>query len=155
MRRKEREVTDLHELLTMMERNTVCRLALFDDTYPYIVPMNYGVHKSEESFTLYVHCAKVGTKIDLIKKNPNVSFEINGGHELVLDPVSCDCTMKYESICGSGVVRFAKDFEKLDGLTHIMNHYNPGGIHDFHEKWVNAVEVLIIEVKKITGKKHI
>lgn len=43
MRQKDREVTELQEIIAIMRRCDVCRLALNDEGYPYIVPLNFGL----------------------------------------------------------------------------------------------------------------
>ena len=42
MRRKDREVTNIIEILQIIEKAKVLHLALFDADYPYIVPLHYG-----------------------------------------------------------------------------------------------------------------
>ena len=42
MRRKDREVTDLSEIIEILKNCDVCRLALNDDGFPYILPLNFG-----------------------------------------------------------------------------------------------------------------
>lgn len=42
MRRSEREVTDCNEIRQILERAEVLRLAMHDEPYPYIVPVNFG-----------------------------------------------------------------------------------------------------------------
>lgn len=44
MRRKDREITDFDEMIKIIEKCDTCRLALNDEEYPYIVPLNFG-HK--------------------------------------------------------------------------------------------------------------
>ena len=70
MRRKDKEITDEKVINEILEKAKVCRLALFDKDYPYIVPMNYGYKDN----ALFFHVAKEGKKIDLIKRNNNVRF---------------------------------------------------------------------------------
>ena len=72
MRRNEREITDPKIIEEIIHQATICRIALYDADYPYIVPLNYGY----ESGALYFHSAKEGKKIDLIRKNSRVCFEI-------------------------------------------------------------------------------
>ena len=43
MRRKDREVTDFEELIAIMKKCDVCRIALNDGGYPYILPLNFGL----------------------------------------------------------------------------------------------------------------
>ena len=42
MRRKDRELTELGEILQVVERCKVCRLAMADAAGLYLVPMNFG-----------------------------------------------------------------------------------------------------------------
>lgn len=42
MRRSEREVTDCNEIRQILERAEVLRLAMHDEPFPYIVPVNFG-----------------------------------------------------------------------------------------------------------------
>ena len=77
MRRKDREVTDRNEIIEIMRRCDVCRLAIHDEGYPYIVPLNFGLLVDEESMTLVFHSALEGTKLDLLKIDNRVSFEMD------------------------------------------------------------------------------
>ena len=43
MRRRDREITDKQEILEVMRKCDVCRVALHDGDYPYIVPLNFGL----------------------------------------------------------------------------------------------------------------
>ena len=72
MRRSDREITDFQELITVMRGCDVCRLALHDEPYPYILPLNFGLEVDGETVRLYFHGANAGTKYDLIARNPNV-----------------------------------------------------------------------------------
>lgn len=74
MRRSDREITDFQELITVMRGCDVCRLALHDEPYPYILPLNFGLEVDGETVRLYFHGANTGMKYDLIAKNPNVSL---------------------------------------------------------------------------------
>ena len=43
MRRKDREVTQPEEIFDIIKKCDVCRIAFFDEKFPYIVPLNFGV----------------------------------------------------------------------------------------------------------------
>ena len=49
MRRSDREITDFQELITVMRGCDVCRLALHDQPYPYILPLNFGLEVDGET----------------------------------------------------------------------------------------------------------
>ena len=59
MRRKDREITDFDEMMKIIAKCDTCRLALFDDEFPYIVPLNFGTDVEEGQLYLYFHSAKV------------------------------------------------------------------------------------------------
>lgn len=106
MRRRDREVTDLTEIKAIVEKNMILHLGLFDEEFPYVVPLHYGYEYREETdqFTFYTHGARQGHKIDLIYQNPNVCVQIEG--EVVPD-YDYDVPCKY----GAFLVRLS-DVEK-------------------------------------------
>ena len=84
MRRKDREIKDLNDIMAIIKKCDVCNLAFFDEEYPYIVPLNFGVTLLDGTITLYFHGANAGKKLDLIKKNNKVGFEMDCSHKLIL-----------------------------------------------------------------------
>ena len=77
MRRKEREVWDINELLSIVQECRICHLGMQDEKGVYIVPLNYGFEYLNETLTLYFHSANVGRKIDALKKNNSVCIEMD------------------------------------------------------------------------------
>ena len=99
MRRKDREVTNIIEILQIIEKAKVLHLALFDADYPYIVPLHYGYEYTEGILIFYMHCAKEGHKLDLIRSNPNVCIEVECDVELISGgDVACQSQMQIRSI---------------------------------------------------------
>lgn len=45
------------------------------DNIPYIVPLNFEYQEN----VFYMHCAKEGRKLEMIKENPFVCFEMDQG----------------------------------------------------------------------------
>ena len=72
MRRKDREVTSIDEIRQILDKAKILHLGLYDDEYPYIVPMHYGYVYQNDSIIFYLHGAKEGHKMDLINRNPKV-----------------------------------------------------------------------------------
>ncbi|HEX3002087.1 MAG TPA: pyridoxamine 5'-phosphate oxidase family protein [Methanoregula sp.] len=73
MRRKDREITDRAEMEAILAEAQVCRLALADGNAPYIVPLCFGY----ENNTLWIHSARDGKKVELIRKNPQCCVEVD------------------------------------------------------------------------------
>ena len=50
MRRKDREIVDITEILEIIGKADVLHLGLFDGEYPYVVPLHYGYEYIEVVF---------------------------------------------------------------------------------------------------------
>lgn len=149
MRRNEKEIKDIREIEKIINKAIVCRIALCDNDKPYIVPVNFGYRDG----CLYIHSAKEGKKIDILKKNNNISFEIDTDVEFVRAEEPCDCTMKYLSVIGSGKAYIVKDLEeKRKALNILVEHYL-GSSHEFSYDQLDMVTIIKVEIESMTGKK--
>ena len=153
MRQKNREIKDFNEIIEVMKRCDVCRLALSDGGYPYILPLNFGMEVVEEKIKLYFHSALEGYKVDLIKKDNRASFEMDCRHQLQYFEEKGYCTMSYESVIGSGCIRILDEDEKLYALKKLMNHYHESKEAYFNLEAISRTLVYVLEVEKITGKR--
>lgn len=153
MRKKDREIKDIEELKEILQKADVCRIAFAVDGIPYIVTMNFG-YVWKDNLVLYFHCAKEGKKLDLMKKNNRVCFEMDIDHQLVESENACDWGTKYRSIVGLGILESVTDEkERIEGLNCIMDHYGFTGKKEYNEKALNLTEVLRLTVTEFTGKK--
>lgn len=154
MRRSDREVTDRNEMIRIMEKCEVCRLALNDEGYPYILPLNFGMLVKEDSIELYFHGALEGRKYELIGRDNRASFEMDCGHQLVTDEEQGSCTMNYESVIGRGFVEIVPEEEKYEGLCILMKHYHKADF-PFSKKVMPHTTVFKLVVTEMTGKIRI
>mgnify|MGYP002538312022 CR=1 FL=1 len=96
MRRSDREVTDKDEIIGIMKKCDVCRLALNgDDGYPYILPLNFGLLETDGWPALYFHGATEGRKYGLMERDSRACFEMDCCHRLVSDAENSKCTMEH------------------------------------------------------------
>ena len=153
MRRMDREITDFQEMVEVMERCDVCRLALNASEVPYILPLNFGMEVENGQVTLYFHGAREGTKYELIARDNRVSFEMDCGHRLILDDEKKTCSMTYESVIGRGLIETVPDSDKLKGLKLIMAHYRQEDF-PFPEETAAITTVLRLTVSEMTGKRR-
>ena len=153
MRRKDREITEISEIMQIIKKCDVCSLAFFDEKYPYVIPLNFGAANIDNKVVLYFHGAKVGKKIELLGKNNMVAFEMNCSHKLLLAEEACDSTMEFESVCGNGMIEILEDDQKIAALTILMNQYEVKTEHKFNENHLKAIVVLKLTVDDITGKR--
>jgi len=94
MRKKEKELQDRSEIDAVIRKADVCRLGLSVDDHPYIVPLNFGF----DGECLYFHTAGAGKKIDMIRRNNIVCFEMDADCQVVRAENPCDWTMKFRSV---------------------------------------------------------
>mgnify|MGYP000881350120 FL=1 len=150
MRRKEKEITDNNILEEILKHGEICRLALVDHGIPYIVPVNYGY----ESGALFFHSAREGRKIDILKSNNQVCFEIETDVEIIRNSTACNWGMKYKSIIGYGKVEWIEsNEEKIEGLNILMRQYSPENDFTYHSGALDNVLVFKIIIDKLSGKQ--
>lgn len=157
MRRKEREVTDLNQINAVLTECDCCRIALSGGAgaAPYIVPLSFGWERAPQGLCLYFHGARQGRKLRLMDQNPQVGFEMDAAHQIIRGELACDYTTHYHSIIGSGrLERLSGYADKLHALTCIMEHYEPGRTWTFHEKIVQATQILRLTVEELSCKAY-
>ena len=82
MRRKDREILDLDKIESIIAGARYMHLGMFDENYPYVVPLHYGYEMKDGKLTFYVHGAKEGHKLDCLRKNDHVFVEIGEEHRI-------------------------------------------------------------------------
>lgn len=154
MRRSDREIRDIAEIINIIETCDVCRLALLDGHVPYIVPLNFGYEFTDNTLILYFHSANEGKKLDLIAKNPLACFEMDCSHKLIEAEEACGYTMEYESVIGRGRVSICSEkSEKIRALGLLMKQYAPGKAFHFPDHALEAVTVFKLVVSELSGKR--
>jgi len=149
IRKKDKEITDIDKIEKIIKKAICCRIGLVDNDEPYIVPVCFGYERN----ALYFHGAPEGRKINLIKKNNKVCFEIDTDVEVVKGEKPCQWTMKYRSVIGAGKAYILEsDEEKAHGLKLIMKQYTEGDF-SFTKSELDSVLVGRIDIENITGKK--
>jgi hypothetical protein len=149
MRRNDKEISDRTEIERILVQSQVCHIAMHDDRYPYIVPVNYVWLDN----CIYIHSALEGKKISLLKRYPAVCVEIDVSGGVIEKPNACVCSFTYESIIAFGTAHFVKQVdEKRKALRslcfkHLKKEYS------FNEKDVESVSVIRIEIDEITAKR--
>jgi nitroimidazol reductase NimA-like FMN-containing flavoprotein (pyridoxamine 5'-phosphate oxidase superfamily) len=149
MRRKNKEIKDPAIIESILKNSLICRLGIRTDDVPYIVPVNYGYQDD----TIYIHSAPEGRKIELLKKNNRVSFEIEFDHEIIREGESCDWTTKFRSLMGIGTVEIVNDYEeKIKGLDILMKQHGKYE-NTYKRKLVEFALVLKLHIEEVTGKQ--
>lgn len=150
MRRKDKEVTSRNWMMEVLDNGIWMQLAMVDkEGWPYVVPLNYGV---KDDFII-IHGAREGKKINLLKENSRVAFNVAIDTEVIRDEDDpSEFSMKYKSVSGLGTASFIDDLEeKREALKVLIDHYN-GPKEPITEGMLRATAVIKIQITELTGK---
>ncbi len=158
MRRKDREVTDIHEIFKMIDNCPVIHIAMTDNGKPYVVALNFGYERQGDDLILYFHSAYEGRKIDILKKNPEVYFQMECSGRLIAGTSENPCAYaySYDSVMGSGKVAFIEtEEEKIHGLNCLIQHIGKTDENfRFPEAMLSRTCVYCLRSRDFTGKRH-
>jgi hypothetical protein len=113
------------------------------------VPLSFGYRDG----CLYFHSGPRGRKLEILRENPRVCFQLDTGVEKVPAEGACGFSMRYESVIGRGRAVFLEtDEEKAEGLRIISEHYGaPRG--EFRPDAVRRAVVVRVDIDELTAKK--
>ena len=155
MRRSEREVKDISEIERILNEAKVCRIALMDGEYPYMIPMCFGYTLEGGELVLYFHTSAKGKKMELLKKDNNAAFELDVMGDIIPGEIACDFSAYYECITGRGSIDILNGIEKITGLNCIMSKYDKSGReHKYSEQMLNSVAILKLTAEEFCCKAH-
>ena len=150
MRKSRLEITDRDILDEILSKQVLCRLAMADEGKAYIIPVNYGYRDN----CMYIHSAPEGKKIDLIRNNPKICFEVEDGVEITPGDTACQWSTRYRSVVGYGRAEVLEGkADKQEGLEIIMRQHGAPEMIHFDEKNMKALVILRIRIESMSGKK--
>ena len=156
MRRKDREVTAPERIREIIQACDCIRLGICDGDTAYVVPLSFGFTEGGGSYAFYLHCASVGKKLDLLRRNPHVGFELDTHHVLVSGERACDYTLRYQSVMGTGTVTWLTSAEaKKEALGHLMRQCSGLDRWTFTDAEVERVTLLRLDAAELTCKEHL
>ena len=152
MTKRELQITDPEQILAILDTAKVMHLGLAVDNEPYVVPMNYGYRMDDGKLTLYLHSAHQGKKLDMIRANPRVFFEVETNLVPFEGRLPCQYGMSYSSVMGRGEARIIEDVEeKMEAMRLLMKTQTTKDF-TFNEELVSIVTVIRIDVDAYTAK---
>jgi uncharacterized protein len=154
MRRNDREVTDINDIEEILLQCKTCHVAMVDDGLPYVVPLSYGYKILKENILeLYFHSAQEGRKLDILKRNNKVCFEVSYEGEPVHSETPCNSGYYFASVIGFGEVVFIEPAGEKSGALSVMFKHQSGRDVTFTAEQIKNVCVFKIVSKDFTGKK--
>lgn len=155
MRRSDRQVVDQTKIFSVIQKCDCCRLAIKNDPVPYLIPLNFGF-LPEGNGIFYFHSAKEGTKLDLLRKNPEVSFELDTSHAVKKGRFACEYSFYYQSVIGTAKVQFVEEpSEKEKALSLLMKQYSTEQNFSFSPASFARTVILKMTVESISCKEYL
>ncbi len=150
MRKHEQEITDKETIEAVLRKALVCRIGLSDGNMPYVVPVCFGY----KGGCIYVHSSREGRKIEIVRRNNNVCFEVDVDVEPVRAEVACKWCMKYRSVIGFGKASIVDDQAvKMKALNIIMEHYSGISPHEYEPRPLELAAIIKIQIETMTCKR--
>lgn len=138
-----RDIEQENILEEIIHSCNTCHVAMVEDDKPYLLGFNFG-YKDK---TIYLHCAKEGKKLDILRKNNNVCVYFDSDHHLFArhKEVACSWRMRYRSVMAHGKAELINDYDqKENALKIFMSNYS-----DINFKYSKPAidNILIIKIK--------
>ena len=146
-------IMDEKKSIALLLRVSEGRLATCGNDQPYITPVNFVY----DDYSIFIHTGFKGRKLDNIKNNPNVCFEVSKPGKIIPTEKACTYSFNYISVLVFGKA-FAVDSaeEKLAAINLLIAKYAPDGtsLEELTPKNISGVNVVQIKISEITGKKY-
>lgn len=152
MTKRERQITDENQIKAILDTAGVLHLGLSVNDEPYVVPMNYGYTMENGKLVLYLHSALRGKKLDMLRANPRVFFEMDCDRVPFEGKLPCQYGLAYSSVMGRGTARIVEDVEEKKQAMTILMKTQTQKDFTFEDRLVSIVAVIRIDVAEYTAK---
>ncbi|MBC8015333.1 MAG: pyridoxamine 5'-phosphate oxidase family protein [Sporomusaceae bacterium] len=120
---------------------------------PYITPLNYMYHQGN----IYFHCAHEGLKLDNIRLNNQVCFEVSRVDKAVSGALACQYSTRYTSVLLFGSAHIVADPSRKTELLNLFTERFAEGrsFPPIDNKAASHVTVVEIAVDRMHGKSNV
>ena len=155
------EIKSKEKIIEFLSSQQTGRIASIDDNgFPQIIPMNFVFIND----AVYMHSHIRGEKLDNIKRNKKVGFEVDKSLEFLpsyfSDPINASLadTLYISVVIKGNAIIVSDKQEKTNALNGLMKKYQPeGGYEPIKPDMdvLKGVEVIKIVPESLTGKYKI
>lgn len=143
MRRTEREVKDVAFMHQVLQDAAEIYVAMNAEGAPYLLPFNFVFLDG----CIYIHCAREGRKMDLLRADARVAFAT------AVDIQVEKTTTRYRSVAGTGTVELVEDDAlKNKVLMALAQRFNAPCKFPVSPAKFSATQIVCIHVATLTGK---
>lgn len=142
------------EIAEVLDKSAVGRIATNDPNgFPYIVPVHY-IYWNEK---IYIHGLIKGQKIDYLKQDSKVGFEVDEMGAIIPDEqIVCDTNTVFRSVILLGHARMVDEITlKNNVLKRVVEKYTPAlSQMEFPANMFKATGIIEITPTAVTGKYY-
>ena len=155
MRQSKKEILDVGIIVNLLQTCHVGRWGTITSAgYPMVKPLNFVYSDGN----IYFHTALKGEKIDDIRRDNRVCFEVDMPIALVKsDGSPCRAEYLYRSVIMLGRAHIVEaESERMNALKSLMEKYQPeGGYGEFVEEKLKITGIVRIDIEEMTGKEDL
>ncbi len=156
MRKLNKKISDQSVIIDLLNSCHVGRLATVGrDGWPMIKPLNFVFHE----WRIYFHCAREGEKLDDIRRDNRVCFEVDLPISYVKGTPENPCRAEYlyRSVIARGRASLVEESaERALALDLLMAKYQPEGGYGLYLAEKLALTAIVrIDVEDLSGKEEL
>jgi nitroimidazol reductase NimA-like FMN-containing flavoprotein (pyridoxamine 5'-phosphate oxidase superfamily) len=142
-------ITD--EMEKLIQCAIVLRLGLAVDNQPYVVPVSFG-YMGEK---LYFHSRKSSHKVEMLRVNPKVCFEMEADVKTIPSDIPCGFTASFRSLVGFGTARVLEERVEMSRALDVIVAQYGGAPAEYETSMLERLAVVEIAIDSITLREHI
>ena len=140
-----------HQIEELLNRAEVGHLATLGPEGPYLVPLHFLYREG----ALYFHCGLKGRKLDNLKKDPRVCFQVGEMSAIIPHELPCKFNTRYASVLMEGRAEVLTDEEeKLSLLTDLAEKYKKEAVGSLSPEVAAKTLVVKITPQRVSGKMN-
>jgi len=156
MRKQNKRITDLAVIFNLLDTCHVGHLGtISSDGWPVIKPLNFA----RLDWRIYFHCALDGEKLDDIRRDSRVCFEVDLPIAYVKGQPENPCRAEYlyRSVIIRGRATMVEDrVEKVLALDCLMRKYQPGtSFAGYSDDKLDITGIVRIDIDDLSGKEEL
>ena len=156
MRKRNKRITDLDVIFNLLDTCHVGRLAtISSDGWPTIKPLTFA----RDGWSLYFHCALEGEKLDDIRRDSRVCFEVDLPIAYVKGTSDAPCRAEYlyrSVIIRGQAFRIEDRTEKIRALDSLMRKYQPEtDFSGYSDEKLAITGIVRIDIGDLSGKEEL
>ena len=122
---------------------------MVDGARPYLVPLSFALDGDD----LILHSATSGRKLEVLRKNPAVCFEVEEGVAVLVGDAPCETTQRYRTVIGFGEAEFVEDPAERARLLALFGPRYGAPDVPMSAQRLRTTVVLRVRVTEMSGKR--